>query len=331
MFASAGIPDYAWDPPMTDSGDIWQRYDAKVLHIQQLEARVAELEEAVAAGRHERDHWAQVARQLNKKLQVAAGLAQRLRQAQQEPQSQPAAPAASSPQAAAGVQEGFDRAREVLGLVLSALTRALDDDDEAVAELGRRLRHHAGGKLLHSITRGSLTLVPLDGRYLVDRAWLERLDLAALRGELDVAAQSGVYPRPAGSSIVHTEPPMHRPDLQARLAELHPTPVTPAARPAPIAISGELEIDLEHEHEEYDAYTDLPPPPPMPAAQLMMPPPPLLAALPADDAPPPPPIPEVPRRLEDTMRGKIQSPAALTEAFIPNLRIGRLVKTPGGG
>ncbi|MFY0534861.1 hypothetical protein [Nannocystis pusilla] len=30
---------------MTDSGDIWQRYDAKVLHIQQLEARVAELEE----------------------------------------------------------------------------------------------------------------------------------------------------------------------------------------------------------------------------------------------------------------------------------------------
>ncbi|MCY1013258.1 hypothetical protein OV079_48565 [Nannocystis pusilla] len=125
------------------------------------------------------------------------------------------------------MQEEFDRAREVLGLVLSALTRALDDDDEAVAELGRRLRHHAGGKLLHSITRGSLTLVPLDGRYLVDRAWLERLDLAALRGELDVAAQSGIYPRPAGSSIVHTEPPMRRPDLQARLAELHPTPVTP--------------------------------------------------------------------------------------------------------
>ncbi|MCY1013257.1 hypothetical protein OV079_48560 [Nannocystis pusilla] len=82
---------------MTDSGDIWQRYDAKVLHIQQLEARVAELEGAVAAGRHERDHWAQVSRQLNKKLQVAAGLAQRLRQAQQEPQSQPAAPAVTSP------------------------------------------------------------------------------------------------------------------------------------------------------------------------------------------------------------------------------------------
>ncbi|MFY0534860.1 hypothetical protein [Nannocystis pusilla] len=146
-----------------------------------------------------------MSRQLNKKLQVAAGLAQRLRQAQQEPQS-PAPSVVVNPQGAAGVKEEFDRAREVLGLVLSALTRALDDDDEAVAELGRRLRHHAGGKLLHSITRGSLTLVPLDGRYLVDRAWLERLDLTALRGELDVAAQSGIYPRPTGSSIVHTEP-----------------------------------------------------------------------------------------------------------------------------
>ncbi|PCC72817.1 hypothetical protein SAMN02745121_01935 [Nannocystis exedens] len=316
---------------MTDSGDIWQRYDAKVLQIQQLEARVAELEGAVATGRHERDHWAQLARQLNKKLQVAAGLAQRLRAAQHEPQAPLPSVIVASPQSGAS-QEEFDRAREVLGLVLSALTRALDDDDEAVAELGRRLRHHAGGKLLHSITRGTLTLVPVDGRYLVDRAWLERLDLTALRGELDVAAQSGIYPRPAGSSIVHTEPPIRRPDLQARLAELGPSPASPApaSRPAPIAISGELEIELEHE--EYDAYTDLPPPPPMPAAQLLMPPPPLLAALPAEDVlPPPPPPTEPPRRLEDTMRGKIQTPAALTEAFIPNLRIGRLVKTPSGG
>ena len=56
---------------MTDSGDIWQRYDAKVLHIRQLEARVAELESAVATGQHERDHWAGLARQLNKKLQVS--------------------------------------------------------------------------------------------------------------------------------------------------------------------------------------------------------------------------------------------------------------------
>jgi hypothetical protein len=222
----------------------------------------------------------------------------------------------------------------VLGLVLSALTRALDDDDEAVAELGRRLRHHAGGKLLYSITRGSLTLVPLDGRYLVDRTWLDRLDLAALRGELDVAAQSGVYPLPAGSSIVHTEPPTRRPDLQARLAELAQLPTQPpAVRPPPIAISGELEVEVEHD--DFDAYTDddgdLPPPPPMPASQLLMPPPPLLAALPADDVLPPPAATEPPRRLEDTIRGKIQAPAALTEAFIPNLRIGRLIKTPTGG
>ncbi|WAS92037.1 hypothetical protein [Nannocystis punicea] len=341
---------------MTDSGDIWQRYDAKVLQIQLLEARVAELEGAVATGQHERDHWAQLARQLNKKLQVAAGLAQRLRATQHgpSPAAPPASPASAGP---ATVQAEFDRAREVLGLVLSALTRALDDDDEAVAELGRRLRHHAGGKLLHSITRGSLTLVPVDGRYLVDRTWLDRLDLTALRGELDVAAQSGIYPRPPGSSIGYTEPPVRRPELQARLAELSPQPATtpPATRPPSIAISGELgslpattppasrlppisisgelgELEVELEDEEYGAYTDLPPPPPMPAAQLLMPPPPLLAALPAEDTLPPPPAPtEPPRRLEDTVRGKIQSPAALTEAFIPNLRIGRLVKTPSGG
>ena len=54
---------------------------------------------------------------------------------------------------------------------------------------------------------------------------LDRLDLTALRGELDVAAQSGVYPLPAGSSIVHTEPPTRRPELQARLAELLRKPV----------------------------------------------------------------------------------------------------------
>ncbi|MBZ5714969.1 hypothetical protein [Nannocystis pusilla] len=317
---------------MTDSGDIWQRYDAKVLQIQQLEARVAELESEVASGQHERDHWAKVARQLNKKLQVARDLAQRLRATPHEP------PPAPETQEAAALQAEFDRAREVLGLVLSALTRALDDDDEAVAELGRRLRHHAGGKLLYSITRGSLTLVPLDGRYLVDRPWLERLDLAALRSELDVAAQSGIYPRPAGSSIVHTEPPVPRTELLARLTELTQAPTQPpAVRPPPIAISGELEVEIEHD--DFDAYGDddgdLPPPPPMPASQLLMPPPPLLAALPAEEVLPPPPAPpaptEPPRRLDDTIRGTIKAPSALTEAFIPNLRIGRLIKSPSGG
>lgn len=316
---------------MTDSGDIWQRYDAKVLHIRQLEARVAELESAVATGQHERDHWAGLARQLNKKLQVAAGLAQRLRAAQHEPPLPTPKVVVRTDRTDAEqqqLQSEFDRAREVLGLVLSALTRALDDDDEAVAELGRRLRHHAGGKLLHSITRGSLTLVPLDGRFLVDRAWLERLDVPALRGELDLAAQSGIFAHAEEPASAPAEP--SRP--QARVPEFAPAQPVLGSRPAQVAISGELEVELEHEqeHEEYDAYTDLPPPPPMPAAQLTMPPPPLLAALPADDSPPPPPIPEVPRRLEDTMRGKIQTPAALTEAFIPNLRIGRLVKTPGG-
>lgn len=173
---------------MSEPGDIWQRYDAKVVQIQQLEARLVALEKELATAHHERDHWARVGRQLSKKLQVARALAERLRAAQHGGAA--AKRTVESPGTAdpAGVRAEYDRAREVLGLVLTALTKALDDDDEAVAELGRRLRHHAGGKLLYSITRGALTLVPVDGRYLVDRTWLARLDLASLRGELDIAA-----------------------------------------------------------------------------------------------------------------------------------------------
>lgn len=320
---------------MSEPGDIWQRYDAKVVQIQQLEARVAELESAVATGQHERDHWTRVARQLNKKLHVARDLAERLRAAQYE--HAPVEAASASDPAMASIGPEFDRAREVLGLVLSALTRALDDDDEAVAELGRRLRHHAGGKLLYSITRGALTLVPVDGRYLVDRPWLARLDLAALRGELDVSAQSGIFTRPEGASILHTEPPVHRPDLQARLADLVRMP-TGGAAPTPFPLvegetsGSELQIDLDDEVDAYDSDVgDLPPPPPMPVAQLFTPPPPLLAALPAEDLAPHSHPTEPPRRLEDTVRGVIQSTGPRGEAFIPNLRIGRLIKTPSGG
>lgn len=321
---------------MPESGDIWERYDAKVVQIQQLEARLSALERELAAGKHERDHWARVARQLNKKLQVARDLAERLREAQhhEEPVVAPALREAGEVDELAALRAEFDRSREVLGLVLSALTRALDDDDEAVAELGRRLRHHAGGKLLHSITRGSLTLVPVDGRYLVDRPWLARLDLAALRSELDVSAQSGIYPLPENASIVHTEPPMRRPDLQDRLAQLGRVPALagpPEPAPAEPDFATELPVDLEDELDAYaDDSGDLPPPPPMPAAQLFIPPPPLLAALPAED-PAPGRATEPPRRVEDTIRASVASPKPLADAFIPNLRIGRLVKTPGGG
>ena len=48
---------------MPESGDIWERYDAKVVQIQQLEGRLSALERELAAGKHERDHWARVARQ----------------------------------------------------------------------------------------------------------------------------------------------------------------------------------------------------------------------------------------------------------------------------
>lgn len=286
---------------MSDTGDIWQRYDAKVLQIQQLEADMAELERELATARHERDHWLRVGQQLSKKLQVVRNLAERLRSAERPPEPpttrRPAELQASAQGAAAGrVQEEFDRAREVLGLVLTALTRALDDDE--AAELARRLRNHAGGKLLHSITRGSLTLVPVDGRYLVDRQWLTQLDVPALRRELDVAEGSGIYAMPEDSG------PMGQGFGD-----------------------DDLDVDVD-DSDAYDPSQDLPPPPPLPAAGFSAPPP-LLSALPDEDAhqaQPPRPSPA------DTVRSTIPAPPQLSAAaLIPNLRIGRLIKTPGAG
>lgn len=309
---------------MSEPGDIWQRYDAKVVQIQQLEARLVALEKELATAHHERDHWARVGRQLSKKLQVARALAERLRAAQHGGAA--AKRTVESPGTAdpAGVRAEYDRAREVLGLVLTALTKALDDDDEAVAELGRRLRHHAGGKLLYSITRGALTLVPVDGRYLVDRTWLARLDLASLRGELDIAAQSGVYPLPADTSLVHTQPGPGRPQRSQSGVFQPPPPVQVRSE---AELDDDLQVDLEGlDLDAYDESQDLPPPPPMPAPSGFFPPPPLLAALPPDEARPEPPS----RAQEDTVRTRVTS-QPLTEALIPNLRIGRLIKTPSGG
>lgn len=295
---------------MADPGDIWQRYDAKVMQITALEAKVAALEKEIAQVRDERDHWARICRDLGKKLSVARSLAERLRSAERAklPAGRPETLRARRPaelQAGASTidtRHELDRAREVLGLVLTALTKALDDDE--VAELGAKLRHHAGGKLLQSITRGSLTLVPVDGRYLVDRGWLLQLDLHGLRRELDVAAQSGVY--------------------------------TMAEDSAPRGDVSSLDLEVEIDEAEFDAteadgFDGLPPPPPLSLAGFGSVPP-LLSALPdePDTGPLPRPTSQpdtaVPRpSLQDTVR----TPSPTGGAFIPNLRIGLLIKKPG--
>lgn len=288
---------------MADQGDIWQRYDAKVMQIQVIEARVVGLEKELAQVREERDHWARICRDLGKKLSVARSLAERLRSAERVKGGRPETLRARRPaelQAGANAIDTtryeLDRAREVLGLVLTALTKALDDDE--VAELGSKLRHHAGGKLLQSITRGSLTLVPVDGRYLVDRGWLQQLDLAGLRRELDVAAQSGIYNLPDDSGPNN--------DLS----------------------QVDLEVDIEEFGDGGDSDDGLPPPPPVSLAGFGNIPP-LLSALPDDADTPtrvsPAPEPAASRSTTpDTVR--TQNPAA---PFIPNLRLGRLIKNPG--
>ena len=232
---------------MTDPGDIWQRYDAKVMQIQAAESRLAAMERELGQTRDERDHWTHVCRDLGKKLSVARTLAQRLRTAERvkDGPSEASQSQMATPSPGGAPSEGDDRAREVLGLVLTALSRALDD--EATAELGRKLRDHAGGKLLHSITRGSLTLVPVDGRYRVDRSWLEALDLGGLRRELDAATLAGGYEAPT----------------------LLPTRVLSVSAPQ-VEVQVEVQVDLEDDEA-------LPPPPPSAVFRTL---PPLLSALP---------------------------------------------------
>jgi hypothetical protein len=299
---------------MADPGDIWQRYDAKVMQIQVIEARVAALEKEIVQVRDERDHWARICRDLGKKLSVARSLAERLRSAERAKGGRPETLRARRP---AELQAGssaidttrheLDRAREVLGLVLTALTKALDDDE--VAELGAKLRHHAGGKLLQSITRGGLTLVPVDGRYLVDRGWLQQLDLSGLRRELDVAAQSGIYTMPE-DSLPRGEVP---------------------------AVDLEVEIDEELDDLDDSLGDALPPPPPLSLASHGNHPP-LLSALPDESES----FPRLPTTADASMSRPVAPPLVvppppdtvrtqnpLTGPFIPNLRVGRLIKNPG--
>jgi hypothetical protein len=273
---------------MTDPGDIWQRYDTKVVQIQVMEARLVAIERELGQVRDERDHWARICRDLGKKLSVARTLAERLRNAErlkggrQESvrtrrpgDLQAAINNVTGNTAIRGRDEG-ERAREVLGLVITALTKALDADDDAVIDLGRRLRHHGAGKLLRSMTRGSLTVVPVDGRYMVDRQWLAQLDLEGLRRELDVGAPG---------------------ESQA------------GAQPA-------IEVDVDVEPDEYDASESmLPPPPPLASASFATLPP-LISALPEESSD------GLPR--QDTMRAT----NPLGGVRIPNLSISRLVKTP---
>lgn len=239
---------------MADPGDIWQRYDTKVVQIQVMEARLAAVERELGQVRDERDHWARICRDLGKKLSVARTLAERLRNAErlkgggsrQETvrTRRPGELQTAINNVTGRGRDDSDRAREVLGLVLTALTKALDAEDQAVLDLGRRLRHHGAGKLLYSMTRGFLTVVPVDGRFVVDRQWLAQLDLEGLRRELDVGA------------------PIE--DSQTAMAA--------------------LEVDVDVEHDDYDmSESALPPPPPLPAAGFAAPPP-LISALPEESS-----------------------------------------------
>lgn len=154
-------------------GELWQRYDAKVVQLRELEAQIARLEAEIAAARDERDRWAKSCSVLTQKLTSARLIAERLRSADRSADNrkahEPAPPR---------LREEYERAREVLGLLFTALSGAWSGRDQAW-----RAESESGGRLLYALTRGAMASVSLDN-YKVDGDWLRRVDLESIRIEL---------------------------------------------------------------------------------------------------------------------------------------------------
>lgn len=154
-------------------GELWQRYDAKVVQLRELEARIARLEAEIEAARDERDRWAKSCSVLTQKLTSARLIAERLRNADRGADGR--GRAEPGPQR---LHDEYERAREVLGLLFTALSSAWSGREQAW-----KAQSDTGGKLLYALTRGAMASVSLDN-YKVDGDWLRRLDLEALRIEL---------------------------------------------------------------------------------------------------------------------------------------------------
>ena len=137
---------------MSDSGDIWQRYDAKVVQLREADEKIAALEEALAELREERDRWAHTAALLTQKLAAARKLAERLRSVEKGRGRR----LGGGETQVTRLRDEYERAREVIGLMLSALAGAWSGRERAwKAETSN------GGRLLYALTRGAMTSVSL--------------------------------------------------------------------------------------------------------------------------------------------------------------------------
>ena len=160
---------------MSDSGDIWQRYDAKVVQLREADEKIASLEEALAELREERDRWANTAALLTQKLAAARKLAERLRSVEK---GRGRRLGGGGETQVTRLRDEAERAREVIGLMLSALAGSWSGRERAwKAETSN------GGRLLYALTRGAMTSVSLSD-HRVEAEWIRGLDLDRLRSEL---------------------------------------------------------------------------------------------------------------------------------------------------
>ncbi|MCA9690184.1 MAG: hypothetical protein KC636_11285 [Myxococcales bacterium] len=270
---------------MPDADDFWDRYDGKVIEVQALRRRVADLENELEDVKADRARWIQTCEGLKNKLSSVRGLADKLRET---------VPASAATRLAQMDRENL-RARGVIGLMLVALVDAWSEDD-----LAWRASTRGGGKLLTSITDGNLDAVPEDG--LVSREWLEQLDMDALRRELSLTeldepeqaarpTQEAIY-----GEIVADEPitppagaRVNLPAIMGPFPASHVTIVGKPSFPPPTAESIETlvnEVDRKPKSQpepaaqaagRNDKDTPLPPPPPSATLERNQPPPPLIS------------------------------------------------------
>jgi len=149
---------------MNDGVDIWQRYDTKVVQVRLLEEQVRRLQEQVRHLEGERGA-------VTHKLTTARRLAERLRLERSHE-------AHGVDPAQARTREDYDRAREVIGCLVSSLAGCWNARQQAW-----RADSKSGGRLLYALTRGAMASVSMDS-FRVDIDWLRKLELDQLRIEL---------------------------------------------------------------------------------------------------------------------------------------------------
>jgi hypothetical protein len=156
---------------MTEGVDIWQRYDAKVVQVRELEERLRKLEERLETLAEERDQRANACAVLTQKLTSARLIAERLRKAERTKDG-------GGDLSNHRLRAEYDRAREVIGCLLTSLSGSWSAREQVW-----RADSTSGGRLLYALTRGAMASVSMDS-FRVDHDWLRRLDLDRLRIEL---------------------------------------------------------------------------------------------------------------------------------------------------